>query len=978
MKRVRAALLATVALLLPSLLVGQTDQTGAVQGIVRSTSGEPLQGVQVQSAQPDGSYRQTALTGQDGRFRIGFLAPGTYNVEFISIGFRTTRVEGVTVTVGDIATLEVEMGEQAIELEPITVSATAQLIDRNTSEISTRIDKEAIDVLPAPRVATSLLQFVPGARPGQVWGGSTSQANSYMLDGVSVNDPGFGGDFLLPNVDWIEDFHVRGLGAGAEYGNFQGGLINIVTKTGNNTFQGGIRFNYEDADLNATNINLRELGGEQAQRWELNGEVRGPILRDRLYYYASVQELRSDYQVVDAAATTGDAIVFQPQLEERREFKALGKLTWQATENDIFNLSLGKDDVFVENDGLGSYDTPDAASKEESPATFGNVSWQRSFTGGDLLQVKVTGYTAEYDILPYNGNVPAVRLLSSPQYQYANALYVRDRAPKNFTADIDYDAFFDLGPTGHNLKLGATYGVGRWDEERRRNGGFTWRPDPGDGEQVDPADPATWGFISSDWGGDINLHARSVNSAVFIQDYAEISDRIRLNAGLRVGYWEGWMEDSVGVDTKVASDVGLAPRIGGTFDLLGNEQWILKAHWGRYFQNMFALMFDRWDGADVFSDLEYWDWAGDGLPDPDRVYTLDERETYFDFYSSQPVGSEVGPIVDYSQPHMDQWMVSLERAFGDDWKAELVYVNRQNRDILALVDRNLATNYTRIRDVLVWDYRSDTAVLDQAGQPLVLDEMYISNDDILYVGAWDGLPDPSTVSYEEDLVLTNTDEAERTFNQVQLNVHGRMDWLSGMASVAWTDLEGNFYTVNGYAASGGTGAGSFVRPNEQINFYGDLPGYSDWEAKLNLTADLPAEFRAGVFTTYYSGDHYTPVYSIDDRNHDFYMIQGADTTYLDPDLLYGVAGEDIYLERRGSRTYPGEFVTDLHFDRVFGFGGNAVVVGLDVFNLFGEDVVRSVKTGVTGQLPGDPTTLFDAVRSRTPPRTLRISTSFRF
>ena len=970
--------LAITALLLPGLAVAQTAQTGAIQGTVVSTSGVPVQGVEVRSAQPDGSYPQSTLTGAEGRFRIGFLPPGEYNVLFTSLGYRTTELQGVVVHVGEATTVQVELSEEAIELDPITVSARAQLIDKNTSEVSTRIDKEAIDMLPAPRVATSLLQFVPGTRPGQVWGGSTSQANSYMLDGVNVNDPGFGGDFLLPNVDWLEDFQVRGLGAGAEYGNFQGGLINIVTKTGNNTFQGGIRFNYEDADFNATNINLREFGAEQAQRWELNGEVRGPILRDKLYYYASVQELRTDYQVVDAAASSGGDLVFLPQMEERREFKALGKLTWQATQHDIFNIAIGKDDVFVDNDGLGSFDTPDAAAREESPATFGNISWQRSFTGGDFLQLKVTGYSGEFDILPYNGNTPALRLLSSPQYQYTNAIYRRDRAPQNVSADLDYDFFLDIGPTLHNIKVGATYGTGWWDEERRRNGGFTWRTDPGDGNQVDPDDPSTWGFISSDWGGDIDLHARSVNAAAYVQDYAEINDRLRLNAGLRIGYWEGWMQDSLGESTRVASDVGFAPRVGATIDVLGDEEWILKGHWGRYYQNMFALMFDRWEGADVFTDLEYWDWTAAGLPDPTRVYTEAERDQFFTFWSSQPIGSEVGPIVDYSQPFMDQWMLSLEKAFGDDWKAELVYVNRQNKNILVLEDRNLASNYTRIENVAVVDWREGEPVLDQDGNPLVLDEMYLSNDDILYVGGWTGLPDPATLQYEQDLAIKNTDEAERSFNQVQLNLHGRMDWLSGMASVVWTDLEGNFFTVNGYASSGGTGAGAYVHPNEQINFYGDLGGYSDWEFKLNLTAELPAEFRAGLFTTYYSGDHYTPSYSIDDRDHDFYMISGADTTYLDPDLIYGISGEDIFLERRGSRTYPGEFVTDLHFDRSFRFGGSAVVVGLDVFNVFGENAIRSVKTSVAGQTATDPTTLFGAVRSRTPPRTIRLSTSFRF
>jgi hypothetical protein len=356
-----------------------------------------------------------------------------------------------------------------------------------------------------------------------------------------------------------------------------------------------------------------------------------------------------------------------------------------------------------------------------------------------------------------------------------------------------------------------------------------------------------------------------------------------------------------------------------------------------------------------------------------------------------PTGQQVGPIVDYSQPYVNQWVVGLERELTPFWKAELVYVNRRNHDILALRDLNLHSNYTLYENVEVWNWRDDIPVWDQhctvelaqqgACQGLILPRMYVSNRDIMDRGSAPGVADPNALSFDQDLQLTNVDDAVRQFHQVQFNVQGRMGWLGAWGSLAWTDLTGNFRSVSGYDDPFGTGAGPFVRPNEQINFHGALPGFSDWEGKLSLTANLPLRFRAGTFMTYYSGDRYTPVYRIDSRNHDFYL---ADGTRLHHTLIGDVDGEWIYLEERGTRTYPAEYVMDLRLDRAFRLAGGADwILGLDVFNLFNTDVVRSHKTSLNGVVAGgdvtlDPTTFFEAVRFRTPPRRLRLAASIRF
>jgi len=96
------------------------------------------------------------------------------------------------------------------------------------------------------------------------------------------------------------------------------------------------------------------------------------------------------------------------------------------------------------------------------------------------------------------------------------------------------------------------------------------------------------------------------------------------------------------------------------------------------------------------------------------------------------------------------------------------------------------------------------------------------------------------------------------------------------------------------------GVRRFVHANEQINFFGDMPGISDWEVKLQATGPLGWGVRIGAYYNWLSGDHYTPTYTIDRRNHDSVL---GDGTTLDPDLIYGISGETIWdrARKRGQR-----------------------------------------------------------------------------
>ena len=970
-------------LVLVSPALGQTDQTGVISGKILDTRGNAVDGAVVFAARADGSYPQQGITEADGTFRFAFLPPGAFEVRVEAPGFGPEKVEGVRVSAATVTPFELRLKPATEITEMVTVTASAPLLDTASTDLGTTLNSETTDILPYSRDATSLIKFTPGGQRNQLWGGSTDQANSYQLDGVSVTDPGFGGEFLLPNVDWIEEFQVKGLGAGAEYGNFQGGLVNIVTKSGSNTFEGSVRTNFESESLNSTNVNAFEAGEEQDQRWELNASVSGPFVKDKLYYFFSAQQVSTDTRVVDREASSPGDIEFFDTLEERTEQKLFGKITWQATSRDIFNLVLGVDDVETDNRGLNSIDEPSTATRQESPATFWNLSWQRIFSGRTFLEVKYTGYTGDDDRLPLNGDDQAVQFLfGGDRKLHRNAIYTRFRTRENNTFSLNLDHFLNTDDVEHHLKFGAEYNQGTWEERRSRNGGLTWRP-VYDGFGIDPDDPTTWldagdpEFISSDWGGDIRLDAEVLNAAFWVQDYVKLTPRLNVNFGLRFGKWEGDLRPGfVGAGESrrkfnVLSDSALDPRFGLSWDVTGEQKWVVKAHWGRFHQSLSALFFDRAEGGNVFQDLLYFDWDDDPAaidldfpyeqPDPDNPYAP------WLFAGDESIGQETGPVTNYKQPYVDQFVLGLERAIGERWKIGATYIRRDFKEILGLIDTELDRNFVRFEDVTVWE--GD----DGFGGPertFTLPELFINIDDVRFVGGAPGLTEEDLSAYNDfydpNFVLTNLPDAERKFDQVQFTFERRGEKVSLNGSVVWTDLQGNFFSVNGYDDPGGEGAGAFVNPNQQVNFFGNLANYAEWTGKLALTAELPAGFRFGTYVRYDTGEFYTPLFEIRYDSDQRFFAEGGEE--FDFDLFFEIDREQVFQEKRGSREYDDFSTVDIHLDRPFEFDrGVALTVGLDVFNLFDTDAITSVETDAN--LSDD----FEAVRLRQAPRTVRLS-----
>ena len=230
---------------------------GGLTGVVSDPAGAPLPGVAVTIVSPATKRTRLVLTGADGRYVVSGLPPGPYQLGVVLDGFRPLERDGICVVTG--ATVRVDLRLEVGASEAIRVTADATLLRDEASGLGQVIDHETIVALPlngrsfivlaglAPGVALppgSLLPRINGGRP---------RTNEYLFDGISVLQPEPGQVAFFPNIDAIQDFRIESNSPPAEFGRFNGGVVNLTTKAGTNHVRGSIFEFFRHEALNARN-----------------------------------------------------------------------------------------------------------------------------------------------------------------------------------------------------------------------------------------------------------------------------------------------------------------------------------------------------------------------------------------------------------------------------------------------------------------------------------------------------------------------------------------------------------------------------------------------------------------------------------------------------------------------------------------------------------------------------------------------------
>lgn len=295
--------LALVVLAAAAPLAAQTT-TGAISGVVRDPDGGIIPGVEVRARHEGTNAEQTAVSDAQGVYALRALPVGRYTVTAELQGFQRFQTTGVVVRVNDEIRLDVGLRVGALA-ETVEVTGAATTVDSVTSTLKTVVDQQQIETLPLNgRNPTQLMQLVagvsedsrtsltsgatyPGVQPVSSSGARANTTN-YVLDGGSNNDHYSNAPNPMPNPDALQEFSVQTNNFSAEYGRNLGAVVNAVTRSGSNRFQ-GLAFGYlRDHNLNASNF-FTPGQTDGLKRYQFGGTLGGPVIRNKTFFFGSYQ-----------------------------------------------------------------------------------------------------------------------------------------------------------------------------------------------------------------------------------------------------------------------------------------------------------------------------------------------------------------------------------------------------------------------------------------------------------------------------------------------------------------------------------------------------------------------------------------------------------------------------------------------------------------------------------------------------------------
>ena len=295
-----------LTLLLTSAAAEAQQATAQLGGRVTDSSAAVLPGVTVTATQTDTGLTRTVVTDGDGSYLMPNLPTGPYRLEVALQGFRTSVQTGIVLQVSANAVINavLEVGELA---ETVSVEAATPLVDVRSAGISEVVENERIVELPLQgRNVTDLIVLAgaavqtgtatAGGFRGSAIGvaGGLSYGVAYLLDGAMHNDVYSNLNLPLPFPDALQEFSLSTSGLSAQNGMHSGAAVNAVTKSGTNRFTGNVFEFLRDKRFNATNpFAALGPGGKRKndglQRNQFGGTVGGPILRDKLFFFAAYQ-----------------------------------------------------------------------------------------------------------------------------------------------------------------------------------------------------------------------------------------------------------------------------------------------------------------------------------------------------------------------------------------------------------------------------------------------------------------------------------------------------------------------------------------------------------------------------------------------------------------------------------------------------------------------------------------------------------------
>lgn len=352
LRRITACALLLLAAAAPAWAQGVT--TSAINGTVTDTAGDPLPGVNVLAVHEPSGTQYGVATRVDGRYNLRNLrVGGPYTLRFSFIGFQGAEQTDVNLALSEDREINVVLREEALGLDEVVVSAEqGAILSAENKGAGTNVSQEEIERIPT--ISRSLTdftrltpQFAPsgsGTEQGSSVAGTSSRFNNIQIDGAAINDgfglersgtPGGSSGTQPISLDAIQEFQVALSPYDVTQGNFTGGSINVVTKSGTNTFSGsGYYLGRNESFVGDFDDTAFDEFGEFTTGLTLGG----PIVRDRLFFFVSGELVRRDEPVSAGFLDDPAGVTFEANRASVQEVVDIAR--------DVYGRDVGSLDQF--------------------------------------------------------------------------------------------------------------------------------------------------------------------------------------------------------------------------------------------------------------------------------------------------------------------------------------------------------------------------------------------------------------------------------------------------------------------------------------------------------------------------------------------------------------------------------------------------------------------------------------------------------
>ena len=970
--RVFRFLVPLLSLCLLVAVPAHAQQTGSVSGKVIATDGAALPGVTVEARSSVLPTPRVTVTGGVGDYRLPALPPGEYEITFVLSGMANV-VKQAQVQLQQNVELDVTMSVQGVT-ETVEVTATATLIEKDSSAIKSSVAAEQIQQIPVGQEYRDLIKLIPGVQYSQdsVRGpsaGGSGQDNVYQFDGVNVTLPLFGTLSAEPaSHDIAQVTTIKGGARAVDFERSGGFSVDSVSKSGTNQFRG--QFGYQiqtDAMTSGLKAGTNSTY-EQTRTWlTLNGG--GPAIPNKIYWYGSYY--RPERSRDNRANLYGEL----PDYESTRN-EGFGKVTATPTGSTLFNASYRWSHRWDKSDLFGQSTAPTAGS--------GNEAWQRIATVDgswivnpkSFLNFKYTHFenptqgrpdnVADVDISTNVGtrldvaNLDKIGQFSVPtpvagadafnafvqplidRYGYSVNGVKTGGGTVGYATLFDEDSFYrDAIQVGYNLTLGSTV-------SHELHAGYQWYVDSEDllrssngwgsitvpGGRLPtvglPGVPAYYvaAFQQQSIGAVPTIHSE------YKSQNLEFNDTIRwknftFNAGALFSndrlYGQGLREDS--------------STVSGFVSASGNQYKMHEIPFSKTFQPRLGATW-AYNGRDtIYGSYARYIPAASSLPRAaswarNLAVTI---QAYFDqngvLYGTQPLASSSGKLFDddLTPRTVDEFLFGTARQINSQWSGRIYYRYREGSHF--------------------WEDTNNNARVAFAPPPGIPQELYIP----------DLTQQLAQIGSGSTYVIAELDGAYTKYHEVTVESEWRAKNAFVRGSYTWSRYRGNFDQDN----SGATNDANIFIGSSNI---GDGAGRQLWDFKDGvLRGDrpqmlkvygyymLPWNATAGAYAVAQSGQPWEA------WSYEPYRA-----------LTTSTSDTNRYAERAGSRRSDAHYQLDLNYTQNFRFSKryNFQIAG-DLFNVFNKQTGYDYQPSVHSSLFGQP-------RDYWSPRLFQLAARFQF